>query len=162
MPWEPKYMKNINYVSLFLFEIVQGRVRFWFFIDSWNWTCKKQKDHFIHRLGLLLPLFLTRGVTLYFCAHRFALLSRPQPQRCEQFDRQNPPPPGGVPVYLCSLFIMFPHQESCVKGPPSMDLYQVLGGGSSYTRFLMREHSPNHFGIVDSTTFGIVAPRPAN
>jgi len=51
-------------------------------------------------------------------------------------DRKNPPPPGGG-----FLFTMFPHQEPCVRGPPSKDLYQVLRGGSSYTRFLMREHS---------------------
>ena len=48
---------------------------------------------------------------------------------------RNPPPGGGF------LFTMFPHQEPCVRGPPSKDLYQVLRGGSSYTRFLMREHS---------------------
>ena len=48
---------------------------------------------------------------------------------------RNPPPRGGF------LFTMFPHQEPCVRGPPSKDLYQVLQGGSSYTRFLMREHS---------------------
>ena len=36
---------------------------------------------------------------------------------------------------------MFPHQEPCVRGPPSKDLYQMLRGGSSYTRLLMREHS---------------------
>jgi len=45
------------------------------------------------------------------------------------------PPRGGF------LFTMFTHQEPCVRGPPSKDLYQVLRGGSSYTRFLMREHS---------------------
>ena len=48
---------------------------------------------------------------------------------------RNPPPRGGF------LFTMFPHQEPCVRGPPSKDLYHVLRGGSSYTRFLMREHS---------------------
>jgi len=32
-------------------------------------------------------------------------------------------------------------QEPCVRAPPSKDLYQVLRGGSSYTRFLIREHS---------------------
>jgi len=40
-----------------------------------------------------------------------------------QIDRKNPPPRGG------SLFAMFPHQEPCVRGPPSKDLYQVLRGG---------------------------------
>ena len=50
-------------------------------------------------------------------------------------DRKNPPPRGGF------LFTMFPHQEPCVRGPPSKDLYQVLRGGSSHTRFLIREHS---------------------
>jgi len=54
------------------------------------------------------------------------------------------PPRGGF------LFTMFPHQEPCVRGPPSKDLYQVLRGESSYTPlrgessytpFLMREHS---------------------
>ena len=45
-------------------------------------------------------------------------------------------PPRGV-----FLFTMFPHQEPCVRGPPSKNLVQILRGGSSYTRFLMREHS---------------------
>ena len=45
------------------------------------------------------------------------------------------PPRGGF------LFTMFPHQEPCVRGPPSKDLYQVLRGESSYTPFLMRELS---------------------
>jgi len=48
---------------------------------------------------------------------------------------RTPPPRGGF------LFTIFPHQELCVRGPPSKDLYQVLRGGSSSTRFLMREHS---------------------
>ena len=52
-----------------------------------------------------------------------------------QVDRKKSPPPGGF------LFTMFPHQESCVRGPPSKNLVQILRGGSSYTRFLMREHS---------------------
>jgi len=43
---------------------------------------------------------------------------------------RNPPPREDF------LFIMFPHQEPCVRGPPSKELYQVLRGGSSYTRFL--------------------------
>jgi len=46
------------------------------------------------------------------------------------------PPSRGV-----FLFTMFPHQEPCVRGPPLKDLYQVLRGGSSYSRFLMREHN---------------------
>jgi len=48
---------------------------------------------------------------------------------------RNPPPRGGF------LFTMFPHQEPCVRGLSSKDLYHVLGGGSSYTRFLIREHN---------------------
>ena len=48
---------------------------------------------------------------------------------------RHPPPRGGL------LFTMFPYQEPCVRGPPSKDLYHVLRGGSSYTRFWMREHS---------------------
>jgi len=48
---------------------------------------------------------------------------------------RNPPLRGGF------LFTMFPHQEPCVRGPPSKHLVQILRGGSSYTRFLMREHS---------------------
>ena len=56
-------------------------------------------------------------------------------KKWRNFDRKNPPPRGGF------LFTMFPHQEPCVRGPPSKDLYQVLRGGSSYTRFLMMEHS---------------------
>jgi len=37
------------------------------------------------------------------------------------------------------LFTMFPHQEPCVQGPPSKNMVQILRGGSSYTRFLIRE-----------------------
>jgi len=48
---------------------------------------------------------------------------------------RNPPPGGGF------QFTMFPHQEPCVRGPPSKNLEQILRGGSSYTRFLIREHS---------------------
>jgi len=51
------------------------------------------------------------------------------------FVQKNPPPRGGF------LFTMFPYQEPCARGPPSKDLYQVLRRGSSYTWFLMREHS---------------------
>jgi len=49
-------------------------------------------------------------------------------------DRKKPPP-GGFPIYY------IPSSEPCVRGPPSKDLYQVLRGGSSYTRFWIREHS---------------------
>jgi len=49
---------------------------------------------------------------------------------------QRNPPTRGV-----SLFTMFPHQEAWERGPPSKNLYQVLRGGSSYSRFLMREKS---------------------
>jgi len=49
-------------------------------------------------------------------------------------DRKKPPPRGGF------LFTMFPHQEPCVRGPPSKNLVQILRGGSSYSRFLMREY----------------------
>jgi len=45
-------------------------------------------------------------------------------------------PPRGV-----SLFTMFPDQEPEARGPPSKNLYQVLRGGSSSSRFLIREHS---------------------
>ena len=48
---------------------------------------------------------------------------------------RNTSPRGGF------VFTMFPDQEPCVRGPPSKDLYQVLRGGSSYTRLLIREHS---------------------
>ena len=48
---------------------------------------------------------------------------------------RNPRPRGGF------LFTIFPHQEPCVRGTPPKDLYQVLRGGTSYTRFLMRGHS---------------------
>jgi len=36
------------------------------------------------------------------------------------------PPPGNPPPRGGFLFTMFPHQESCVRGLPSKDLYQVL------------------------------------
>ena len=50
------------------------------------------------------------------------------------WSKETLPPRGGF------LFTMFPHQEPCVRGPPSKDLYQVLRRGSFYTRLLMREH----------------------
>jgi len=50
------------------------------------------------------------------------------------WSKEPPPPRGGF------LFTMFPHQEPCVRGPPSKNRVQILRGGSSYTRFLMREH----------------------
>ena len=48
---------------------------------------------------------------------------------------RTPPPGGGF------LFTMFPHQKPWVRGPPSKHLVQILRGRSSYSRFLMREHS---------------------
>ena len=45
-----------------------------------------------------------------------------------------PPPPGGVSYLLCPL-ITNPEEED----PPN--LYQMLRGGSSYSGFLIREHS---------------------
>jgi len=53
---------------------------------------------------------------------------------CNLIER-NLPPGGGF------LFTTFPHQEPWVRGPPSKNLYQVFRGRSSYSRFLMREHS---------------------
>jgi len=59
-----------------------------------------------------------------------------------QFDRKKPQPPREG-----FLFTMFPHQEAWVRGPFSKNLVQFFRGGSSYsrgssyTRFLMREHS---------------------
>ena len=49
---------------------------------------------------------------------------------------RTPTPPWGV-----FLFTMLPHQEPWVRGPRSKNLCQVLREGSSYSRFLMREHS---------------------
>jgi len=48
---------------------------------------------------------------------------------------RNPPPRGGF------LFTMFPNQEPGGRGPFSKNLYQVLGGGSPSSGFLIREHS---------------------
>ena len=53
----------------------------------------------------------------------------------ETLIERTPPSRGGI------LFTMFHHQEPCVRGPPSKNLVQILRGGSSYTWFLMREHS---------------------
>jgi len=65
---------------------------------------------------------------LHVCIYVYALA-------CGTLIERNPPPRGGF------LFTMFPHQEPCVRGPSWKNLYQVLRGGSSYTRFLMREYS---------------------
>ena len=46
---------------------------------------------------------------------------------------RNPPPRGGF------LFTIFPHQEPCVRGPPSKDFFNVLRGwGGSFDQFLRR------------------------
>jgi len=39
---------------------------------------------------------------------------------------KEPPPRGKVLNLPGFLFTMFPHQEPCVRGPPSKDFYQVL------------------------------------
>jgi len=57
---------------------------------------------------------------------------------------------------------MFLHQEPWVRGPPSKNLYQVLRGGSSYSRFLMREHSkyktpPGGGGSFDEVAISLVS-----
>jgi len=50
-------------------------------------------------------------------------------------DRKKPPPLGGFPI--CYI----PSSRTVCKRTPSKNLVQILQGGSSYTRFLMREHS---------------------
>jgi len=54
---------------------------------------------------------------------------------CNILIERNPPPRGGF------LFSMFPDQEPCARGPPWKNKVQILRGGSSYTRFLIMEHS---------------------
>ena len=51
-------------------------------------------------------------------------------------DRRENPPPRGV-----FLFTMFPNQDPRGRRPPSKHLVQILRGGSSSSRFLIREHS---------------------
>ena len=53
----------------------------------------------------------------------------------DQYAHKKPPPLGMFLIY-CSLV---KNREE--EDPPSKNLYQVLRGGSSYSRFLMREHS---------------------
>ena len=65
---------------------------------------------------------ISKYITKYLYVYIYILIER------------NPPSRG------CFPFTMFPHQEPWVGGPPSRNLYQVRGG-SSYTLFLMREHS---------------------
>ena len=75
-----------------------------------------------YRLSESLTLFVYR----IFWANRLYTTS---------WSKGNPPHRGGF------LFTMFPHQEPWVRGSPSKNLVQILRGGSSYSRFLMREHS---------------------
>jgi len=79
---------------------------------------------------------------LLFSCPAFSLTYRPSCPPRTLIER-NPPFPGGVETPTPRggfLFTMFPLHELCVRGPPSKDLYQVLRGGFSYTRFLMRKH----------------------
>jgi len=78
-----------------------------------------------------------RVFAVCMCMYRDSLVERNPPNR----GGLNPPPPGGF------LFTMFPRQEPCVRGPPSKNLIQILRGGSSYTQFLMREHSKGGGGF---------------
>ena len=55
------------------------------------------------------------------------------------FDRRKPPPPGTPPLRGGFLFTMFPNQEPGGRGPPSKHMVQILQGGSSSSRFLIRE-----------------------
>jgi len=51
------------------------------------------------------------------------------------WSKETPPPGGGCPIY------MFSRHELWVRGPPLKHLIRILRGGSSYSRFLMREHN---------------------
>jgi len=57
-----------------------------------------------------------------------------QLRQWNDFDRKNPPPPGRVSYLLCSL-IKNPEE----KDPPRAK--QIVGGVSSFSGFLIREHS---------------------
>jgi len=76
---------------------------------------------YIHTLVLL------RNTHIYVCVHVCLYVYK-------LIDR-TPPPREGF------LFSMFPDQEPCERGPLSKNLVQILPGRSSYTRFLMRDHS---------------------
>jgi len=52
-----------------------------------------------------------------------------------QFDREK------LPIRGCFLSIIFLHQELCARRPSLKNLLQILWEVSSFTRFLMREHS---------------------
>jgi len=74
-----------------------------------------------------------------YCAHLWTRVAAIVTASCavsnREFIERTPPPRGGF------VFPMFPHQEPCVRGPPSKNLVQILRRGSSYTRLLIREHS---------------------
>jgi len=56
--------------------------------------------------------------------------------RLHHFDRRNPRPTGGF-FYL----LLFANQEPGGRGPPSKYLVQIPSRGSSFSGFLIREHS---------------------
>jgi len=62
-------------------------------------------------------------------------LSSPICKLMIHIDRKKPPPPGGFPIYYVSS------SRTVSERTPSKHLVQILRGGSSYSRFLMREHS---------------------
>jgi len=45
------------------------------------------------------------------------------------------------------LFTMFPHQEPCVRGPPSKHLVHISRGGSSYTMYSLGTHCIWHSAL---------------
>jgi len=97
-------------------------------------TSKKENMKQCLNMKLVSSLAQTREDTCLtaFLEHVCGRLAQ---TREDTLIERNPPPRGGF------LFIMFPDQEPCVRGPPSKNLVQILRGGSSYTRLLMREHS---------------------
>jgi len=80
----------------------------------------------------LIHLFRYNTLCTERVCHVSARYLRYMPHR---FIERTPPPRGGF------LFIMFLHQDPWVRERPSRNLFQVLRGRSSYSRFLMRVNS---------------------
>ena len=126
----------IHVTYIYLFHDISSWCFRWIFMWIWwgrgilvcnTWCCYRWYMIQWH----IILLLLARMATLWFGMH---VLKNNNMSWCYLIQR-NPPPRGGFP------FTVFPNREPGGRGPPSQNMYQLLGGESSSTGFLIREHS---------------------
>ena len=137
-----KWLNTFRLLFLIFLQCLRSHLRN--FLENIKWLRlslgDRRNDHGHRRrlgyyYGDLAPTSSSQGANL---ANTMAQIKSDLATTIAPTWSKEPPPPRGVSYLLCHKF---PHPEPCLRGPPSKDLYQVLRGGFSYTRFLMWEHS---------------------